>query len=239
VAASGAAASMSMRTGDQRGFTLAELMVAMVITMLVLGGAVVMTSQVQQSFRRQIEDAAGEQEGRYALDWVSRRIRAVGNNPYGLPLPIPPAPVGSDTSLCPVPGTPYQWLFISPDPDGVNRSVRLQSDSNPPDGLLGGPSALGECNQRDEDVTISFDPLTRSITFLDNNLGGAATIRTDAVIENLEFVFKTWNRQPTINPADVMYIETQVTVRTRTINASTGLPETRLLTQEVRVRGSS
>ena len=235
MAASAAAASMSMKTGDQRGFTLAELMVAMVITMLVLGGAVAMTSQVQQSFRRQIEDSAGEQEGRYALDWVSRRIRAVGNNPYGLPLP-PPA---DQTANCPVPGTPYSWLFINPDPDGVNRSVRMQSDSNPPDGLLGGPSATGECNQRDEDVTISFDPVTNSITFLDNNLGGAATIRTDAVIENLEFVFKDRDRQPTANAANVMYIETQVTVRTRTINASTGLPETRLLTQEVRVRGSS
>lgn len=235
MAASGTAANMSMNTGNQRGFTLAEMMVAMVITMLVLGGAVAMTSQVQQSFRRQIEDAAGEQEGRYALDWVSRRIRALGNNPYGLPLP-PPA---SQTADCPEPGTPYSWLFITPDPDGVNRSVRLQSDSNPPDGLLGGPSATGECNQRDEDVTISFDPATNSITFLDNNLGGTATIRTDAVIENLEFVFKDSNRQPTANAANVMYIETQVTVRTRTLNASTGLPETRLLTQEVRVRGSS
>lgn len=235
MAASSAAANMSMNTGNQRGFTLAEMMVAMVITMLVLGGAVAMTSQVQQSFRRQIEDAAGEQEGRYALDWVSRRIRALGNNPYGLPLPPPAA----QTADCPAPGTPYSWLFINPDPDGVNRSVRLQSDSNPPDGLLGGPSALGECNQRDEDVTISFDPATNSITFLDNNLGGAATIRTDAVIENLEFVFKDSDRQPTANAANVMYIETQVTVRTRTLNASTGLPETRLLTQEVRVRGSS
>jgi type IV pilus assembly protein PilW len=232
---------MSMTTGDQRGFTLAELMVAMVITMLVLGGAVAMTSQVQQSFRKQIEDSAGEQEGRYALDWVSRRIRAAGNNPYSLPppqpLPSPPAAVVSQTSDCPVPGTPYSWLIIIPDPDGVNRSVRLQSDSNPPDGLLGGPSALGVCNQRDEDVTISFDPLTNSITFLDNNLGGVATIRTDAVIQNLEFVFKDSNRQPTANGANVTFVETQVTVRTRTINASTGLPETRLLTQEVRVRG--
>jgi prepilin-type N-terminal cleavage/methylation domain-containing protein len=226
-----------MKTGNQRGFTLAELMVAMVITMLVLGGAVAMTSQVQQSFRKQIEDSAGEQEGRYALDWVSRRIRAAGNNPYGLPLASPPAPPGSDTSLCPTPGTLYQWLFFSPDPDGVIRSVRVQSDSNPPDGLLGGPSALGVCNQRDEDVTISFDPVTNSITFLDNNIGGVATIRTDAVIEDLAFVFKTDTRQPTINPLNVTFVETQVTVRTRTINASTGLPETRLLTQEVRVRG--
>jgi type IV pilus assembly protein PilW len=65
---------MNLRT--ERGFTLAELLVATMITTVVLGGAVMLTSSVQQSFRRQIEDSAGEQEGRYALDWVSRLIRA-------------------------------------------------------------------------------------------------------------------------------------------------------------------
>ena len=129
-------------------------------------------------------------------------------------------------------------MIINPDPDGVNRSVRLQSDSNPPDGLLGGPSAAGECNQRRSKTSPSRSILlTNSITFLDNNLGGGASIRTDAVIENLAFVFKDATTIPPPTPANVVYIETQVTVRTRTINASTGLPETRLLTQEVRVRG--
>jgi len=218
-----------MNLGNQRGFTLAELMVSTLITTLVLGGAVMMTSQVQQSFRRQIEDSAGEQEGRYALEWVSRLIRAAGNNPYGLPANP------TDTSACPAAGTAYSWLIMNPDPDGVNRTVRLQTDSNPPDGLLGGPP--GTCNQANEDVTVSFDPLTNSITFLDNNLGGGASIRTDAVIEDLAFIFKDSLHNPTTNADNVAYVETQVTVRTRTINGSTGQPETRLLTQEVRVRG--
>ena len=222
---------MSMRLTDQRGFTLAELMVASVISMMILGGAVMMTSQVQQSFRRQIEDSAGEQEGRYALEWVSRLIRAAGNNPYALPL------VPGGTSACPVAGTAYAWLIMDPDGDAINDDVRLQTDSNPPDGLVGGPSLGGLCNQANEDVTVSFDPVTNSITFLDNNLGGGATIRTDAVINNLEFVFKDVARQPTANAANVVYVETQVTVRTRMIDPSTGLPATRLLTQEVRVRG--
>lgn len=222
-----------MSLGNQRGFTLAELMVATLITTMVLTGAVMMTSQVQLSFRKQIEDAAGEQEGRYALEWVSRLIRAAGNNPYALPQPLP----ASQTSDCPpaAPPTPYAWLIIDPDADGVNSDLRLQTDSNPPDGLLGG--SAGACTQANEDVTISFDPLTNSITFLDNNLGGGASIRTDAVIENLRFVFKNIDHIPTNNAANVVYVETQVTVRTRTINAATGLPETRLLTQEVRVRG--
>ena len=87
---------MSMNLRGERGFTLAELMVATMVTMLVLGGAVVMTSQVQTSFRKQIEDSAGEQEGRYALEWISRLIRAAGNNPFGLPLVV------GATASCPV-----------------------------------------------------------------------------------------------------------------------------------------
>lgn len=216
---------MSMTTiRDQRGFTLAELLVASMITMAVLGGAVAMTSQVQQSFRRQVEDSAAQQEGRYALEWVSRMIRAAGNNPYSQP-----------TSACPVAGTVFTGLIIDPDADGFNNDIRIQTDSNPPDGLLGGPA--GTCNQANEDVTVSFDPITNSITFLDNNLGGAASIRTDAVIDNLNFVFKDVGHNVTTNANNVVYVETQVTVRTRTLNAATGLPETRQLTQEVRLRG--
>ena len=129
--------------------------------------------------------------------------------------------------------TPYSWVDIDPNGDTVNNDIRLQADSNPPDGILGGPL----CDQAFEDVTISYDPLTKSVTFLDNNIGGAATVRTDAVIEDLLFVFRDNQRNPTVNPINVMYVETQITVRTRRINPATGLPETRLLTQEVRLRG--
>jgi hypothetical protein len=212
---------------NERGFTLAELMVATLITTLVLGGAVMMTSQVQRSFVRQIEDSAGEQEGRYALDWVSRLIRAAGNNPFGLPLVV------GGLAACPVAGTPYSWVAIDPNGDTINNDIRLQADSNPPDGILGGAA----CDQASEDVTISYDPLTKSVTFLDNNIGGAATVRTDAVIEDLLFVFRDQQRAATVNPINVMYVETQITVRTRRIDPATGLPETRLLTQEVRLRG--
>ena len=229
---------MSLR--HEHGFTLAELLVATMITTVVLGGAVMLTSSVQQSFRRQIEDSAGEQEGRYALDWVSRLIRAAGNNPYGLPKiddkgtadkdddePIPPD--------CPAGALEYSWLVINPDGVNGNDDIRLQTDSNPPDGLLGG--AAGDCDQANEDVTVSYDPMTASITFRDNNDDAGPEVRTDAVIDGLLFVFKDVNHQPTANAANVVYIETQITVRTRTLNPFTGLPETRLLTQEVRLRG--
>ena len=72
--------------GSERGFTLVELLVGTVVSMIVLGGAVAMTSQVQTGYRRQIEAAAAEQEGRYALEWIGKLIRkiAVGTVPIQL-----------------------------------------------------------------------------------------------------------------------------------------------------------
>jgi type II secretory pathway pseudopilin PulG len=221
---------------NEQGFTLAEVLVASMVTMLILGGAVALTSSVQASYRKQIEDAAAEQEGRYAIEWVSRMIRAAGNNPYSLPPVPPPDPLGYAT--CPVANTPYAWLIPDPNGDGVNDDIRIQTDSNPPDGWLGG-SGVGAtpCGQANEDVTISYNPANLAITFLDNNLGGTASIRTDAVIAGLNFVYRDAGHAVTANPAAVMYVETQVTVRTRTIDAATGLPATRVMSQEVRIRG--
>ena len=210
--------------GNDRGFTLVELLIASMVTMVVLGGAVALTSQVQEGYRRQIESSAAEQEGRYALDWVSRLIRASGNNPYNVA-----------TTDCPTAGTPFAAIVFDPDGDGADDDIRLQTDSNPPDGLLGGPS--GTCTQANEDVTVSLDHGANSITFLDNNLGGTATIRTDAVIEDLRFIYRDAARAVTANPLNVVYVETQVTIRTRTLNAITGDPVTRVLSQEVRIRG--
>ena len=48
---------------DQRGFTIAELLVSSVVALLIVGGAVTITSQVQTSYRRQMEGTAAEQEG--------------------------------------------------------------------------------------------------------------------------------------------------------------------------------
>jgi type II secretory pathway pseudopilin PulG len=219
--------------GDERGFTLVELLVATVVSMLVLGGAVALTSQVQSGYRTQMEAAAAQQEGRYALEWVSRLIRAAGNNPYSIPssASILVSPGGD----CPAAGTYLDAIIFDPNATGVDNNIRIQTDSNPPDGLLGG--AAGTCDQQNEDVTVSFDAATNSITFLDNNLGGGASIRTDAVIADLRFIYRDVAHNPTATPANVVYVETQVTVRTRSIDPRTGAPATRVLSQEVRLRG--
>ena len=113
------------------------------------------------------------------------------------------------------------------------------TDANPPDGRFGGTN--GACTQANEDVTISLDNANNTIVFLDNNTGGAVSTRTDTVIEDLTFVFRNAARgvldsSNVANQPNVFFIETRIRIRTRTIDARTGQPETRTLSSEVKVR---
>lgn len=214
----------------EHGFTLIELMVASVCTVIVLGSAVALTSQIQSGYRRQIEDSVAEQEARYALDWIGRYLRSAGNNPLNAP-PSPCSAVDPD------------FQAIIPDPDGntVHNDITLMSDNNPPDKNIGGANtAQVPCNQANEHVTIRFNSGTNSIEFRDNGVGAtAATTRTDSVIQNLQFTYLDSNRAPWngVSAANIFYVRTIITVRTRTMNASTGQPTTRTMMSEIRVRG--
>lgn len=205
--------------GD-RGFTAIELLVATAITVVVLGGAVAITSQVQNGYRRQVEDAVAMQEGRFALEWIGRIIRGAGNDPF------------TATAAASCGGVAYVPVRWDPDGDAAYNSIRIQSDSNPPDGQIGGTG----CDQAAEDVTISFDPDTNIIEFLDNSLGGEVATRTDNVIENLQFVYRTSDHSIAAVEADIVYVEVVVTVRTRTLDVAAGTPVTRTLRQDIRIR---
>jgi Tfp pilus assembly protein PilW len=207
---------------DQRGFTLVELLVASMCTVVVLGGAVALTSQIQSGYRRQLEDSVGEQEARYALEWIGRYLRSVGNNPFG-----------ATTSACPAAGTLFKGLI----PNTTTGALTIQSDSNPPDGLIGGSS--GSCTQTNEHVTISHNATLHEIEFLDQAVGTTATTRTDAVIDNLQFVYLDSNHAPwdsTTSANNIFYVQTMITIRSRTVKAVSGTPNTRTILSEIRVR---
>jgi type II secretory pathway pseudopilin PulG len=217
------------RLRDENGFTLIELLVASLITVVVLGSAVAMTSQIQNGYRRQLEDSAAEQEARYVLEWIGRYVRGAANNPTAAP-----------TTACPGPGVVnVQPIQFDPDDDDIDNDIRIMTDANPPDGLIGGPA--GVCDQSGEDVTISIDSDTNTVTFLDNNTGAAVETRTDTVIEDLQFVFRNSDHGVVDSSDDdeavnVVYVETRITIRSRTIDPASGAPATRTLTQEVKIR---
>jgi Tfp pilus assembly protein PilW len=202
-----------LRGQTEAGFSLVELLVAMVVSILVVGGAAVLGSQMQSTYRGQLEAAGAQQEGRFALQWVERYLRAAGNNPYRI-----------QTTACPAAGTPVRAIRFDPDGNGQHDDIRIQTDSNPTDGLFGGPP--GACDQANEDVTIS----------LRDNVTGATVVRTDAVIEGLQFIYRNPSRVVTANPENVAFIETQLRVRTKVEDQILGDQFVQTISSEVRVR---
>jgi Tfp pilus assembly protein PilW len=211
-----------LRGQTEAGFSLVELLVAMVVSILVVGGAAVLGSQMQSTYRGQHEAAGAQQEGRFALQWVERYLRAAGNNPYRI-----------QTTACPAAGTPVRAIRFDPDGNGQHDDIRIQTDSNPTDGLFGGPP--GACDQANEDVTISFNALGNSLSLRDN-VTGATVVRTDAVIEGLQFIYRNPSRVVTANPENVAFIETQLRVRTKVEDQILGDQFVQTISSEVRVR---
>ena len=209
-------------SGAEHGFTLVELLIALVVTLLVVGGATMLAGQMQGAYRSQMESASAQQDARYAIEQVERYLRAAGNNPYRL-----------ETTPCPASGTPVLAIRLDPDGDGVNDDVRLQMDANPTNGLIGG--SAGNCNEANEDVTIFHDAANRVISVTDQNNGGTRTL-TEPFVTSLRFVYRNPLRAITTSAANVAFIETQVTVETRTDDLSQARPMSYTLTSEVRVR---
>jgi Tfp pilus assembly protein PilW len=209
---------------NDRGFTLIEFMIACLITISVLGGTVMLASQLQQGYATQLDDVLVEQEVRYALDWITRLLRSAGSNPYDV-----------ETSPCPTAGTDFAAIRIDPDGDGIDDDVRIQADISPPNGILGGDSG-GNCTEAGEDVTIAHDADALTITREDNNIDAAPEAMTEPVISELIFTYLDSSRNVTTDEDAVTYVQVQVTGRSETYNTILGeYPET-TLTTEVRVR---
>lgn len=62
----------------QSGFSLVEIMIALLIGLFLLGGILQMFSASQQTYRMQSNLARLQENGRFALDFLSRDIRMAG-----------------------------------------------------------------------------------------------------------------------------------------------------------------
>jgi prepilin-type N-terminal cleavage/methylation domain-containing protein len=201
---------LGARLDDQRGFTLVEFMIAALIMTIVLGGTVTLATQMQRSYSTELDDAALEQEARYALDWIARDLRSAGSDPYGI--------VADDQEV---------WL----DPNGggdTDDSIRIQSDIHDPDGVL---------DDDGENVTIELDPVARVITRTDANADDpSALAMTDAIFTDLKFTFLNAGRVATTNPKLVAYVQVEVTAQSEGSSAFLAQGKTVTLSTEVRLR---
>jgi len=211
------------RPGGQGGYTLVELLLALVVSVAVAGGATVLAGRMQSAYRARLDAAMAQQEGRYILGRIEEYVRSAGNNPYRV-----------ETTACPTAGTTVMAIRLDPDGNGVDDDIRLQSDARPANGLVGGSE--GACTEPDEDVTIAFDPAAATVTITDNNLSEGPRPLSDAVVRSLEFVYRNSSRQPTSVPAAVSFVETRVTVESRLPDLNLGTPQRFTVSSEVRVR---
>ena len=196
------------RLVSEKGFTLVEFMIAALVMSFVLGGTVMLATQLQQSYSTQLDEAALEQEARYALDWIARDLRQAASDPYH--------EIDSD-----------QELFIDPNGGGdPDDSIRIQADINPPDGVL---------DDDGENVTIEFDAVDGVIT-REDTIATTTEDMTDGIFTDLQFTFLDSSRTATADPDNVAYVRVQVTAQSRAWNSNLGERPSFTLAKEVRVR---
>jgi Prokaryotic N-terminal methylation motif len=217
------------RARDERGFSLVELMIVGLISTMVIGSAVMLSSQVNKTYSHQLNDAAVQQEARFAMEWITRTIAAAGSNPYN-----------AGPSICPVPGTPFAPIWLDPDGDGANDDIRIHADVNPPNGLLiGGP--LNGCVESGEDVTIAISnanaaPAPNALTRLDRGLEAVAVPVTDAVFTRLRFTYFNAAGAVTADPLLIARVQVDLTGQSRTRDPNTQRFTTYAYQSQVRVR---
>ena len=196
------------RLVSEKGFTLVEFMIAALVMSFVLGGTVMLATQLQQSYSTQLDEAALEQEARYALDWIARDLRQAASDPYH--------EIDSD-----------EELFIDPNGGGdPDDSIRIQADINPPDGVL---------DDDGENVTIEFDAVNGVIT-REDTIATTTEDMTDGIFTDLQFTFLDSARTATTDPDNVAYVRVQVTAQSRAWNSNLGERPSFTLAKEVRVR---
>ena len=222
--------------GSAAGFSLIELMIAMGVSVAVLGGAALLASRVQGVYQYQVQDVSVEQEGRYALDWMSRIIVTAGSNPYSVNL-----------TACPAAGTVVQALRLDPNGNGINDDIRVQTDVSSPAVLIGGvaqptgPNGVilglaGNCVEQGEDVTIAHDAVNSVITRWDRAIENAPVAMSDGIVTSLRFTYLDTNLVATANAALVRTVRIVVQGRSRGRNPYTGQFTTFSLQQDVRLR---
>jgi Tfp pilus assembly protein PilW len=218
------AGSNGVRRTGETGFSLLELLLAMTISVSIMGSMVLVTGQLQRSYYSQIEGAAVQQEARFALDWIMRELASAGNNPMSI-----------STGTCPAAGTVFRGLRRDPNADSVQNDIRIHADLNG-NGLLGGLTTA-TCTEAGEDVTISLNTTTNTIQRRDNNntLLGTQDM-SDSVITGLTFAYLDTNRVATTADAAIAFVRVTITSRTTTINNNTGQQQTFTEIGEVRVR---
>jgi len=220
---------LGRRSRGEGGFTIIEFMIAAAIMTAVLGGTVMLATQLQRAFNSELDDTTVQQEARFTLDWIAQALRNAGSNPYD---------IEDLTGSCL--GAP--GMFGNPaGPDAyasgiqiVPNGIRIHADINPPDGLLSG--AAGFCEASGEDITIVLDAGAKVITRDDNGDVAGPETMTEPIFTALLFTYFDSLHVATANSDQIAYVHVALTGQSLAQNMTTGGNTTSTLETEVRLR---
>jgi hypothetical protein len=216
---------------DERGFSMVELMIALLVSMVILGSAVTVMSGAQSTYAHQMDDATVEQEARFAMDFIRRTVETAGSNPYD-----------AATTDCPAAGTVFQGIRMDPDGDGDDDDIRIEADAGIPDGLILG--STGACSQPDEDVTIALDPAATAtvpgpIMRRDRSTDAALVAWTDSVFTGLNFEYLDASMTATTVWWQVRVVRVTITGMSRSARPGDDKGATFTMTSDIRLKSQS
>ena len=203
---------------------MVELLIAMLITTVVLGGAVSVVAGAQNTYRHQLDDVAVEQEGRFALDFIRNTIEPAGSNAYAVTV-----------TQCPSANTLVQGIRMNPDGVNGNDDIRIMADVGIPDGLIVGAAGCTTANsEANEDVTIARSG-AGAITRYDRGTDAAPVAWTDTIFTSLLFEYFDGNMVTTASAGSVRVVRVTLTGQSRKMG-DTGEAATFTLKTDVRLR---
>jgi type IV pilus assembly protein PilW len=181
---------------SNQGFTLVELMVAMVVSLLALGAIYSTFLNQQKSYVVQGETAAMHQNIRAAMFYLQREIRMAGCDPVGV------GGFGISTAN-------YNKITFTEDVRGPDAGV--PPVPGPPDGYVNDIIAPDVPN---EDITYELNGtnLIRTDNSLNGPLGDTQVVAQN--IDAIDFVYLDKDGTPTATLADIRSVEITIVAMT-------------------------
>jgi prepilin-type N-terminal cleavage/methylation domain-containing protein len=158
----------------ESGFSLMEVVIALMVLSVVLGIAFSLLNRFQQTYRYEEAYADAQRNARFAMARLNEIVRSAGTNPTATTAVNP-----TDFAVL-LPPTSTSGSAVS------SSSIQLKSDLNG-DTLNTSTIAAGDVIVTSENVTLRLDQNNRQIVMVDNTPAGNGTIPIADNIRSITF----------------------------------------------------
>jgi type IV pilus assembly protein PilW len=173
---------------NERGFTLVEILIAMTMSLVVMGAIYSLFTTQQKSYLHQERVATIQQNLRSAMIMIERDVRLAGCNPTG--------------TISPKPG------IVMPDSNATTIHVTMDITNATGDTVTGSPD--GDINDPNEDVTYTLvgTNLMRNIPGNNNNV-------VAEYIQSLNFTYLDGNGNVTAVSDNIRSVQVTIVAQTQ------------------------